>query len=290
MIVNHGSLSGSSPHTRGTQPWPTQIRIFERFIPAYAGNTNTVNFRLFHQSVHPRIRGEHIIFFHSLSTTAGSSPHTRGTLQRFNAPATRQRFIPAYAGNTHLNEICATHDFGSSPHTRGTLIFFTFLVVILRFIPAYAGNTQAEYFGWLGKPVHPRIRGEHSEVPNVQSRVPGSSPHTRGTQDYDALKESLKRFIPAYAGNTDQAARSCAAPAVHPRIRGEHENTAGLFQGLFGSSPHTRGTRNLSGCHTLGCRFIPAYAGNTSNSSTHHQLTSVHPRIRGEHPLERIPS
>ncbi len=182
MIVNHGSLSGSSPHTRGTLLLLARRALNVRFIPAYAGNTNTVNFRLFHQSVHPRIRGEHIIFFHSLSTTAGSSPHTRGTLQRFNAPATRQRFIPAYAGNTHLNEICATHDFGSSPHTRGTLIFFTFLVVILRFIPAYAGNTQAEYFGWLGKPVHPRIRGEHMHRYSLTRCAAGSSPHTRGTQ------------------------------------------------------------------------------------------------------------
>ena len=72
----------------------------------------------------------------------GSSPHSRGTRDRFNDVLDRARIIPAFAGNTHLSDLDkiqgrdhprirgehrgkapveAEHQ-GSSPHSRGTRV------------------------------------------------------------------------------------------------------------------------------------------------------------------------
>jgi len=55
------TVSGSSPHTRGTLFRFTMAIAHVRFIPAYAGNTQT-----------GRV---------DTSSRTGSSPHTRGTPQ-----------------------------------------------------------------------------------------------------------------------------------------------------------------------------------------------------------------
>ena len=54
---------------------------------------------------------------------------------------------------------------------------------------------------------------------------------------------------------------------------------------MIGSSPRMRGTlRSAEGLHDL-VRFIPAYAGNATQSKRIRSLTTVHPRVCGE----RIP-
>ena len=72
--------SGSSPLTRGTPRQRPPRRSWSRFIPAYAGNTHQGKVSRAIQSVHPRLRGEHLIW-------------------RSGRPIAI-RFIPAYAGNT----------------------------------------------------------------------------------------------------------------------------------------------------------------------------------------------
>ena len=56
---------------------------------------------------------------------------------------------------------------------------------------------------------------------------------------------------------------------------------------IFGSSPHTRGTRAHPAHRTRGSRFIPAYAGNASELSPASHQRPVHPRIRGERVTRR---
>jgi len=93
----------------------------------------------------------------------------------------------------------------------------------------------------------------------------------------------LRRFIPAYAGNTKSLKWACVSAAVHPRIRGEHTHSLRRRIVAGGSSPHTRGTRPLGpGLDACG-RFIPAYAGNTGIRRPGRRRPAVHPRIRGEH-------
>ena len=172
---------------------------------------------------------------------------------------------------------------GSSPHTRGTQDAAGPARAVQRFIPAYAGNTGPGPPGYLGGPVHPRIRGEHCADGMYRDRFAGSSPHTRGTPVIPDVGPEILRFIPAYAGNTKWNCAPTLATAVHPRIRGEHTKTSWPTWNFGGSSPHTRGTRVSHKQGSGGTRFIPAYAGNTARESSCWRSMAVHPRIRGEH-------
>ena len=281
------ALGGSSPHTRGARaPAPTACTLggdhprirgehpgelhlavrADGIIPAYAGSTTSSPSRL--------------------STSRGSSPHTRGALPSASRHRARRRdhprirgehrlrvglrpgaigIIPAYAGSTWCDSSPTWPSRGSSPHTRGALSR-------TRRCPAR-------------RPDHPRIRGEHpcgqralareqriipayagstETMATAVSRSPGSSPHTRG-----ALIGSPPSPWTAWD---------------HPRIRGEHGRAAGALR--------------------LGDGIIPAYAGSTQaphrylevpgGSSPHTRGAPPtsrrrtrprrdHPRIRGEH-------
>ena len=166
---------------RGTRNWLDNAQANRRFIPACAGNTETLYHGVSSASVHPRMCGEHAITLNPPFADGGSSPHVRGTQHSQRRTEIRSRFIPACAGNTHAHtrtrscdpvhpRMCGEHTgkralaavaAGSSPHVRGTLFRKTTRWVPLRFIPACAGNTFArrKSVGWTA--VHPRMCGEH---------------------------------------------------------------------------------------------------------------------------------
>ena len=133
---------------------------------------------------------------------------------------------------------------GSSPLTRGT-----------RF---------CVHAPILSNAVHPRLRGEHGRAGAGEVLGGGSSPLTRGTLHFSAPQSRAGRFIPAYAGNTSACVGTAAAPAVHPRLRGEHGSRTIPPARHGGSSPLTRGTPKITRHSSPGLRFIPAYAGNTT--------------------------
>ena len=85
----------------------------------------------------------------------------------------------------------------------------------------------------------------------------------RGTPIESVGEEFLRRFIPAYAGNTSGWRSKVSVNAVHPRVCGEH--------------PRYSERRNDN--H----RFIPAYAGNTFSVIQKLGIMTVHPRVCGEH-------
>ena len=151
---------------------------------------------------------------------------------------------------------------GSSPHTRGTRAPTRQHVVARRFIPAYAGNAYRDARFSTSYPVHPRIRGERSVISCTVMDPSGSSPHTRGTLSASSQRIRLIRFIPAYAGNAKPRPIIWRHKTVHPRIRGERFRVNGGLICAFGSSPHTRGTRQRPVVPCGNSRFIPAYAGN----------------------------
>ena len=70
---------GSSPRVRGTLILRPKQAIFDRFIPACAGNARV------------KLTGERVSF--------GSSPRVRGTLRNYTVETVSPRFIPACAGN-----------------------------------------------------------------------------------------------------------------------------------------------------------------------------------------------
>ena len=138
-VVPSFGYCGSSPHTRGARVQHQPVKAQPRIIPAYAGSTRI------HRNVaeliadHPRIRGEHGTAEIAERLDSGSSPHTRGALDRGDHPSVSARIIPAYAGSTGRSGLdgldpadhprirgehrrrptLSCHTQGSSPHTRG---------------------------------------------------------------------------------------------------------------------------------------------------------------------------
>ncbi len=94
------SRYGSSPHTWGTHPGPTQTAHIVRFIPTHVGNTFNSPCGLCAPSVHPHTRGEHQCRSGESLRHCGSSPHTWGTPAVFARGAVCHRFIPTHVGNT----------------------------------------------------------------------------------------------------------------------------------------------------------------------------------------------
>ena len=93
-------FAGSSPLTRGTRIDSGQNDRFNRFIPAYAGNSCSNAPVSATIPVHPRLRGELTSRGLPFMVVIGSSPLTRGTLAFDDASYSAARFIPAYAGNS----------------------------------------------------------------------------------------------------------------------------------------------------------------------------------------------
>ena len=96
------------------------------------------------------------------------------------------------------------------------------------------------------------------------------------------MARSTMRFIPACAGNSFEALRGSPRYPVHPRVCGEQSCSYGIFTAVIGSSPRVRGTDASMPCRAIILRFIPACAGNRSESKACRRTQSVHPRVCGE--------
>ena len=105
----------------------------------------------------------------------------------------------------------------------------------------------------------------------------------RGTQEYTFAAGTEARFIPACAGNTIGNGVTDTGHMVHPRVCGEHCHVHGPGVCAFGSSPRVRGTPIVLYKDRRLNRFIPACAGNTPTDAINFVITSVHPRVCGEH-------
>ena len=297
-------VNGSSPRGRGTRMHTVWRKISERFIPAWAGNTSAMTLSNRATTVHPRVGGEHLCASGCLSSGSGSSPRGRGTLVTAVVRTDPCRFIPAWAGNTGpargsqqeaavhprvggehcCNPASRTDRIGSSPRGRGTRVRISGLGMARRFIPAWAGNTLAVRVLARQGTVHPRVGGEHV-VLNIACRQRyGSSPRGRGTRDMEGRLTGRRRFIPAWAGNTEPRLTTLTLVTVHPRVGGEHQTEEAPEDTEFGSSPRGRGTLGWGSQQHSNIRFIPAWAGNTGQRRTRQEQTTVHPRVGGEHP------
>ncbi len=256
----------------------------------------------------PRLRGTRPVRLEKV-THAGSSPRLRGTPGRLRFLRPLVRFIPAPAGNTAPLAGNLHGGGGSSPRLRGTHRLQLLDHDHLRFIPAPAGNTCCPFRPPAADAVHPRACGEHIGSSSSITITCGSSPRLRGTHAALSGRPLPTRFIPAPAGNTRSQPAACRpfrfipAPAgntapvpcfvqacpVHPRACGEHSAWLREDRVETGSSPRLRGT--LVGAHpiSVGWRFIPAPAGNTSSNNSRIIISTVHPRACGEHILKQFP-
>ena len=275
--------SGSSPRMRGTRVGIASILSDCGIIPAYAGNTVTIQVQAVIIGDHPRVCGEHTTHADGLIPVKGSSPRMRGTLGRRVVAAVRRGIIPAYAGNTNRwcrsyatrwdhPRVCGEHLkrgrmarllTGSSPRMRGTPNKPVQSADHAGIIPAYAGNTSANYPQHRNARDHPRVCGEHYPESAICGHNRGSSPRMRGTPFRRHGEFRRTGIIPAYAGNTKSTSPTCNPTRDHPRVCGEHRHRPVSVPPRLGSSPRMRGTPPPSKQEHRPSRIIPAYAGNT---------------------------
>ena len=172
---------------------------------------------------------------------------------------------------------------GSSPLSRGIRDALPSSQQLGGIIPALAGNTTARTSCTDFAGDHPRSRGEY-ELPCVSHHgVVGSSPLSRGIPYGRERLSVVVRIIPALAGNTASGAGGCGADGDHPRSRGEYESIDVRFVEKQGSSPLSRGIRNVPWDSEYNNGIIPALAGNTTSQAPESPRCKDHPRSRGEY-------
>ena len=232
---------------------------------------------------HPRSRGENSNRGEKVAGAFGSSPLTRGKHLQLPELRRRARLIPAHAGKTierrarsppraahprsRGENVSGAHVgpvlHGSSPLTRGKLHGLIRVRLCSRLIPAHAGKTRSSRARIWSAAAHPRSRGENIATEVFGGIVSGSSPLTRGKPVERLRDRRPRRLIPAHAGKTPLRPPTSGERSAHPRSRGENETCAPERCPPYGSSPLTRGKRDLE---VLGSPFtglIPAHAGKT---------------------------
>ena len=234
--------AGSSPLTRGKRQASCVDVLLIGLIPAHAGKTRHTLCPSSSGTAHPRSRGENSNAADRSTPAGGSSPLTRGKLVEGARLFDVVGLIPAHAGKTPLvshraisrpahprsrgeNEYQVRKSVtvrGSSPLTRGKRDNDVSGRRQARLIPAHAGKTSSPPSWEPGRAAHPRSRGENFLIVNVERKVDGSSPLTRGKHQTDRVRIHSRGLIPAHAGKTQQWPQPSASGAAHPRSRGEN--------------------------------------------------------------------
>ncbi len=178
---------------------------------------------------------------------------------------------------------------GSPPRGRGAPVSAPSGQRVLRFTPAWAGSTPMFPNGICANPVHPRVGGEHPQIQTRTRSNAGSPPRGRGALCRRHRKSWQDRFTPAWAGSTWSHRTGWSPAAVHPRVGGEHSPRMLVTSPRIGSPPRGRGARRHRARRAVGRRFTPAWAGSTGFTRFLASVSTVHPRVGGEHPpLDRI--
>ena len=178
--LGRGTLSGSSPLSRGIRG-PGCSRYRRRgIIPALAGNTTPSTTSPSWWRDHPRSRGEYLSTLRRNSCVIGSSPLSRG-IHAVPGPAVpSDADHPRSRGEYDIPLSSAYGYNGSSPLSRGIPPSQSELGDQQRIIPALAGNTPGVILAGASMGDHPRSRGEYYWHTGKNKLCIGSSPLSRG--------------------------------------------------------------------------------------------------------------
>ena len=214
--------AGSSPRMRGKLHQVQRATHADRIIPAHAGQTRARSRRPYPPTDHPRACGANFSTTVLSCVLFGSSPRMRGKLGQIIKTETRNRIIPAHAGQTHGGVIVAvpstdhpracganpntvipvTATAGSSPRMRGKHAVAGAARRVVRIIPAHAGQTSGLTYPMPSVADHPRACGANFRVREVVDAYAGSSPRMRGKRLHKRHRGKPVRIIPAHAGQT----------------------------------------------------------------------------------------
>ena len=293
--------SGSSPRMRGKLVSVAVLPVFNRIIPAHAGQTMACTPSMPNLSDHPRACGANNSVAVISDAPAGSSPRMRGKLNRTSTPMMPLRIIPAHAGQTpdwrgrahgttDHPRACGANgprpsqseaSAGSSPRMRGKRNPDNPNDPNTRIIPAHAGQTGIHASLRHQRPDHPRACGANSAIQGAVLPVSGSSPRMRGKHLAAVGDAVAVRIIPAHAGQTAYRSQGPSRPSDHPRACGANEARLASESHAFGSSPRMRGKLGPAADRRRRLRIIPAHAGQTSRAFSSGDASPDHPRACG---------
>ena len=170
-------------------------------------------------------------------------------------------------------------------------------------IPTCVGLTGTPRPGGGTPAVHPHVRGAHGGSGMRGGGKAGPSPRAWGSRSPSREAAGLLRSIPTCVGLTRQCPRVCAHSAVHPHVRGAHQELTQKTLDLIGPSPRAWGSPNDSrprtgprgpsprawgspadpGPRRPGQRSIPTCVGLTNRPPPTPERALVHPHVRGAH-------
>ena len=117
--------------------------------------------------------------------------------------SSKQRLIPACAGQTNRMKNPYQAELGSSPRVRGRPVGLAQRVCPAGLIPACAGQTRSTTSPLTGARAHPRVCGADWPLPRPPPISTGSSPRVRGRHILRTHLLECVRLIPACAGQTE---------------------------------------------------------------------------------------
>ena len=225
----------------------------------------------------------------------------RGKPRRTGHLATRQRIIPAHAGQTRARwtvmrwrpdhpRACGANRRlncptafcpGSSPRMRGKQCGIRVGDGQRRIIPAHAGQTNRCLRCRPSRPDHPRACGANTPANLLTVWRYGSSPRMRGKHSVGFAQVVHPRIIPAHAGQTSACAWAALPWTDHPRACGANLSQIGMHSRPAGSSPRMRGKRPTVAKKAAKVRIIPAHAGQTRHDIPTSGRSPDHPRACG---------
>ncbi len=101
FTIEIGEAPGSSPRMRGARIMACLVNTRTGIIPAYAGSTTISRSAATATWDHPRVCGEHWMYWVVTESPPGSSPRMRGAPRLDSDGIVHYGIIPAYAGSTH---------------------------------------------------------------------------------------------------------------------------------------------------------------------------------------------
>ena len=159
--ARHIKINGSSPPTWGTFYFRLAGPLGRRFIPTYVGNISYLGNASSSKSVHPHLRGEHVVTMDGFVSKTWFIPTYVGNIMYNGTIHLNRPVHPHLRGEHYRKPINHNDRYGSSPPTWGTFHCHLHLELCQRFIPTYVGNILLSFSACPVASVHPHLRGEH---------------------------------------------------------------------------------------------------------------------------------
>ena len=214
-------------------------------------------------------------------TVSGSIPACAGEPAPDPGTGPQDVVYPRVCGGTELHY--ATHDgsTGLSPRVRGNPGTAPHPGGALWSIPACAGEPISVSCSSRLPAVYPRVCGGTISAGSPATNAAGLSPRVRGNPVRPHILRSVRRSIPACAGEPIPGCVSVIISTVYPRVcggtpaGGEHQDVG------MGLSPRVRGNRTDNGNPPPSLRSIPACAGEPNPAYAPSAAGAVYPRVCG---------